>query len=244
MIVFTCSQCGRRHQRSESAAGTLLYCPCGQANRVPWESTVAEAEPPAAEQKPPQAKPVEDAPDVPARSGDRPLRRPPRRRTARRRTDPTVCLNHPNAPSQHPCADCGESFCALCLVTLQERHLCGPCKNFRLHVLQRPPDVSNLALASMLVALLCSPVVFCLTLLPASISDSQSTWPFIWCAVCVSIPLLALFLGWKALRRIESDSGPRLGGQALALTGMTTAVIGLLWCLVVAGVSALHSLGM
>jgi hypothetical protein len=237
MIVFTCSQCGRRHQRPESAAGTLLYCPCGQANRVPWESTVAEPEPPARAEKPLEAEPV-DAPPRPRE--DRPWR-PARRRPARRRTDPAFCFNHPTAPSRHPCADCGESFCGLCLVTLQEQFLCGPCKNFRLGALQRPANISGLALTSMLVALVTSPVVFCLTIVPAFASEGQPLWPLLFDLVCVCAPVTALFLGWKALRDIESR--PRVGGRVMAITGMTTATVGLLWCLAVAWVAVLHGLG-
>jgi hypothetical protein len=233
MIVFTCPQCGRRHQRPESAARTLIYCPCGAANRVPWESTAAEPEPPPAAEMPADPGPPEEAP--------RP-RRSSRRKPARRRTDPAVCFNHPAVPSQHPCADCGESFCGQCLVTLQEDHLCGPCKNFRLAALQRPPNISGRALASMLVALVSSPVVFCLTLLPLSISPDQPVWSLLWAAVCVAAPLLALLLGWKALREIET--GPRAGGRVMAITGMTTAVVGLLWCLVVFWVTAVHGLGL
>jgi hypothetical protein len=234
MIVFTCSQCGRRHQRPDSAAGTLIYCTCGTANRVPWEST-AEPEPPPAE-KPVETEPPEESPRP---RPDRP-RRSAQRRPARRRTDPAVCFNHPTVASQHPCADCGESFCGQCLVTLQEDHLCGPCKNFRLGVLQRPPNISGRALASMLVALVSSPIVFCLTLLPVTLSPDQPVWLLLWTAICLSAPLTALLLGWKALREIET--GPRAGGRVMAITGMTTAAVGLLWCLVVFWVTAAHGL--
>jgi hypothetical protein len=233
MIVFTCSQCGRRHQRPDSAAGTLIYCSCGAPNRVPWESTAPEPEPPPKAEKPAEAEPREESP--------RP-RRSARRRPARRRTDPAVCFNHPSVPSQHPCADCGESFCGGCLVTLQEDHLCGPCKNFRLAALQRPPSISGRALASMLVALVGSPFVFCATLLPMSLSPDQPAWALFWAVVFIAAPVTALLLGWKALRDIET--GPRAGGRVMAITGMTTAAVGLLWCLVVFWVSAVHGLGL
>jgi len=35
MIWFACKQCGKRHKQPEDAAGSLIFCECGQANRVP-----------------------------------------------------------------------------------------------------------------------------------------------------------------------------------------------------------------
>ena len=46
MIWFACKQCGKRHGRAESLVGTLVFCECGQGNRVPWASTVPEPEAP------------------------------------------------------------------------------------------------------------------------------------------------------------------------------------------------------
>ena len=59
MIWFTCRQCGKRHVRPEAECGTLVFCECGQGNRVPWQSTVAEEEAPALERT--------EVPPVPAR---------------------------------------------------------------------------------------------------------------------------------------------------------------------------------
>lgn len=39
MIRFACKSCGKRHRQPTDAAGSLVFCSCGQANRVPWEST-------------------------------------------------------------------------------------------------------------------------------------------------------------------------------------------------------------
>jgi len=54
-----------------------------------------------------------------ARRGGPDLTRPVRRRPGLRRRDPRFCLNHEERPSEQPCADCGDGFCADCLVTLQ-----------------------------------------------------------------------------------------------------------------------------
>ena len=48
MIWFTCKQCGKTHGRPENSVGSLVFCECGAGNTVPWESTVAEPEQPAA----------------------------------------------------------------------------------------------------------------------------------------------------------------------------------------------------
>ena len=45
MIWFSCPKCGKTHGRPENSAGTMVFCECGQGNRVPWESTVAEPPP-------------------------------------------------------------------------------------------------------------------------------------------------------------------------------------------------------
>src|SRR5438874_9786727 len=114
MIWFACKQCGQRHSRPDDAAGTVVFCDCGKGNRVPWTSTEPAdvPEPSAAERE----------------DNDRPRRR----RGPAERRDRGYCLNHPDTASEQTCADCGEGFCADCVVTLQGEVLCGPCKNFRI----------------------------------------------------------------------------------------------------------------
>ena len=46
MIFFACKQCGKRFERPNQAAGTLLFCPCGAGTHVPWESTLPAEEVP------------------------------------------------------------------------------------------------------------------------------------------------------------------------------------------------------
>ena len=65
MIWFACKQCGKRHSRAESSIGTLIFCECGQANTVPWESTV-------------EAPPVTEAPEPLPAAPAAPLPLPPR----------------------------------------------------------------------------------------------------------------------------------------------------------------------
>jgi hypothetical protein len=117
MIWFACKQCCKRHGRGEHLAGTLVFCECGQGNRVPWSSTAAEPEPEEALPAPP-LRPRAPRPTVDEkRSGPELLR--PRRSRERRRPDPAYCLNHEEAPKEAMCAACHGSFCSACVVTLQ-----------------------------------------------------------------------------------------------------------------------------
>src|SRR5262245_49517598 len=128
MIWFACKGCGKKHARPESAAGTLVFCECGQGNVAPWESTAPAEEAPPVE--PPAAaapalEPVlvgEDrVPVARAVPAGAPPPLPPR---------PDGCLQHPHLPAEQPCDACQERFCGHCLVLFQGRWLCGPCKNF------------------------------------------------------------------------------------------------------------------
>src|SRR6516165_12485880 len=112
MIWFACKQCGKRHGRAESLSGTLVFCECGQGNRVPWSSTVPEPEPEVAAPAPPpprrRASHEEDqpGPELPS----------PRRKRERRRPDPAYCLNHEETPKEAICDACHSSFCSACVV--------------------------------------------------------------------------------------------------------------------------------
>jgi hypothetical protein len=210
MIWFACKQCGKRHERPDEAAGTLVFCGCGQANRVPWESTAPA--PPEGEAKAPP---------------------PRRRRPEPRRRDPGYCLNHEEAAAQHTCPDCGEAFCGRCVVEFQGRVLCGPCKDLRVRNLQRPARVVPLAIFSLVAGLVSAPVLFCATVMPLTLEASDEARAA-WGLVGMVLPGVALALSLLALREIESK--PQAGGRALALTGAACAVAGLLWSLSVSGV--------
>jgi len=215
MIWFTCKQCGKTHGRPEGSVGSMIFCDCGQGNTVPWESTVAEPETPPAPAAPTAGsttpiplRPEDDLPQILPRV---------RRRPGRRQSDPAYCLNHETVASQHKCWDCGEAFCADCVVTLQGTLLCGPCKNYRVRRLLRPPRLSGLALTSALLALVSGPLVFCL-------------YPFAAASGALLLSLLALVpqlvafvLGALALRSTEADT--QRSGRSLAITGMVTAAV-------------------
>lgn len=211
MIWFSCKQCGKVHGRAESSVGTVIFCDCGQGNTVPWESTAAEPPPePVEVPATPKLTPVKfDAPPPPT-PGPRDERR--RRGGAR---DPNACLNHEERAKFAGCAECGESFCAACLATLQGDVLCGPCKNHRVRALQKSAPFSSMAVLSLALALLAGPLTFCF--LPLGRSST-------FLGYLALLPQIgALVLGATALRRIESQG--RLSGRSLALTGIVTAAV-------------------
>src|SRR5262245_48987593 len=121
MISFACKKCARTHRRPEGQAGTLVFCDCGQANRVPW-ATEVELVPPA------QPRPVLDAQPVPPATPPLPSRRPGR---LLGKVNPNFCFHHLDDPSTAACAACRLPFCDACVVLLRGETLCGPCKNFR-----------------------------------------------------------------------------------------------------------------
>jgi hypothetical protein len=213
VIHFACKQCGKPFARAEEAAGTLVFCECGTGNRVPWESTIS---PP-----PPEAEPLGPTTDVPAPDdAERELPRPRARSRARRDVpdrDPSYCLNHQDRPRQETCADCGESFCTSCVITFDGKTLCGPCKNFRIRSMQRPAQFSVYALFSLLLGLVTGPIgLFCFGM-------STTTRSVVPSFAGLVLPVLAIFLGAKALRDIETQ--PNRSGRSLAISGMVCGVV-------------------
>jgi hypothetical protein len=174
----------------------------------------------------PAAAPATAAAPPPREDADLPEILPRvRRRSGRHRPDPAYCLNHDTVPSQHKCPDCGESFCADCVLTLQGATLCGPCKNYRVRRLLRPPRMSGFALASVLVAMLTGPLVLCL----AALGDPSRMLALI---LILLVPQIAAFLlGAMGLRTTETD--PQRSGRSLAITGMVTAGVACVVTLVV-----------
>jgi hypothetical protein len=241
IIWFVCENCGKKHGRPESSSGSLVFCDCGQGNTVPWESTtepevvvVTELLPPAPELAPVRF-PVEksSAPPVrlPSRPSDReddragrprrPASFPPRPRPRQR--DPNICLNHPTVISQAICVDCKNGFCQDCLIQLGGEPVCAACKNQRVKALSKAAPMSQLALVSLLLALVTGPLAFCLYPLGRSFSSQTlSAWAL--------IPQLAsLGLGVWALAVTEKNR--RLGGKALAISAIVTASFAALWSL-------------
>jgi hypothetical protein len=239
MIWFQCKQCGKTHGRPDAQAGTLVFCECGAGTRVPWASTAPEPEEAAV----PEAEAVPEPPPAarvpaPPREED-PWAFPPARRReppSRRQTDPSVCLNHPGSASGQTCVACGEAFCAACVTSLEGRTLCGPCKDFRVRVLERPPRVSTLALVAAIVSLLGGPFAcLCGSFGVGQEASGQGTpaAAVVFSALGMLAPLTGLLLAALALREIETKPG--VGGRALAMTGAVAGAAGALWTLTVAG---------
>lgn len=230
MIWFACKQCGKRHGGAEHLAGTLVFCECGQGNRVPWSSTVEEPEPEAAQPAPaPPPRPrVPQSPRDEARSDPEFLR--PRRSRERRRPNPAYCLNHDETPKEAMCAVCHCSFCAACIVSLQGQTLCGPCKNFRLGAMSRPTRLPPLAIVAFVLALVSTVVCLMLSFLAIGATttlDAGLALAIPCCVIALGFSVGELILGWLALRHI--DRQPALGGRGLAMTGAMAGLIGIVW---------------
>lgn len=215
MIYFRCKQCGKSLERPPAAAGSLVFCECGQGTRVPWESTdpplASLAEEEADATVPPSVIPIAEE-----READPEYARYPRVIPQR---DPHSCFNHPEADADQTCAACGLGFCAACVVRWRGETLCGPCKNFKIARLQRPPRLSVLALSALLAAVLTSPVGLCLTMMTAGMKAPA----FIAIGVSAIPPLLSLVLGGAALHQVENN--PNLTGRSLAMTAVVAAAV-------------------
>ena len=235
MIWFACKQCGKRHGRGEHLAGTLVFCECGQGNRVPWSSTAEEPEP--EEARPAPLPPPKSGVPRPARDDDRPepeFRRPLRSRE-RRRPNPAYCLNHDETPKEATCDACRCSFCSACVVTLEGQTLCGPCKNFRISGLSRPSRLTPLAIVAFVLALVTTVVTLFLTFLAIGLEVGSDNGVFPAVACCFIALAFAggeTVVGWLALRQI--DRQPALGGRALAMTGAVAGLTGIVWAIAIA----------
>jgi hypothetical protein len=241
MIWFTCKQCGKRHSRAEGLAGTLVFCDCGQGNRVPWASTTAPAEPLDAQPVPvpvPPSRPRTVPREIPEAlpTGPPPAAPLPPRPPASlpRKVRPEFCFNHDEDASTGTCAACRLPFCPNCLVALGGQTLCGPCKNFRVGGMGRPPRVLPLAVVALVVSLVSGPVTLILSLVAVGLHIGEGTTGEAvgLCILALVLPVAGLVLAGMALRRI--DARPQLGGRALAASGACAALVGALWCVSVA----------
>ncbi len=239
MIWFTCKQCGKTHGRDESSAGTMVFCTCGQGVTVPWESTAPPPAPsalPATElPKGPDLAPIQfetvyvgpsgpiDSPksstaaDRRASAAEEEEDDRPRRRGRNEKLDPDYCLNHQRRPYVGACADCGERFCADCLVKLEGNQLCSTCKNFRARRREIPPVTSSLASASLIISLIAGPLMICMLMSSQRDAIRVLSW------ISLLPQLLAIGLGIWALRDAEREN--KGGGQWVAVTGVTTAAV-------------------
>lgn len=233
MIWFACKQCGKRHGRAEHLAGTLVFCECGHGNRVPWSSTVPEPEPQEAQLAPPPRPRVPRPSSEDERPGPDFLR--PRRSREKRRIDSAYCLNHEETPKEATCEACHCSFCSACVVTLQSHTLCGPCKNFRIRNMSRPARLLPLALVAFVLGLVSIVVSLILTLVAVAASEMAESGILVAVFCCLIAVVLAggeLVVGGVALRQL--DRQPTLGGRALAMSGATAGLTGLVWASAIA----------
>jgi hypothetical protein len=242
MIRFACKQCGKAHAREDELAGTLVFCACGEGNRVPWSSTLAETA--EAEVEPRRKLELSHPRDDDGNDAPAPAERwRPSSRSSER--DDSCCLNHMDRAAVAKCAACGESFCSACCVNLQGQQLCGPCKDFRARALRRPPRISALAVASCALALLfAGPISFCLPWISvaAQADGGLLALPtFVFGTIAVVVPLAVFVLGLFALREIELSS--QVSGRPAALTGTIAAGVSLLWSVVVYAAVILKSAG-
>jgi hypothetical protein len=236
MIHFTCKQCGKTHSRPDTAAGTMVFCTCGNGNTVPWESTAAEpadAPPVATGPSVPELAPIQFEPVTiaappsstppPTYDCNRPNDPQPaidEDRASRRgrgdKRDPEFCFNHQRRPRVDACAECEEAFCPDCLVRFQGVMLCGPCKNFRSRRQELPPVASSVANASLIISLLAGPLMMCFFLTSPGNSAMR-----ILSLVSLVPQFLALGLGVWALYDAEKEH--KGGGQGVALTGVAAS---------------------
>jgi hypothetical protein len=232
MIWFTCSNCGKKHGRPETSIGSLVFCECGTGNTVPWDSTT---EPPAMPSEPVNVPPPPLPPrlePVPLNEERIPAARPapqaaqrPRGRGGEYR-DPTRCFNHPYLNQEHTCTLCNEHFCGHCVVTFQEKTYCGPCKNYQVRTLNKPPQPSLLAIFALIVGISAGPLGFCL--LPFAVTG----WIVPFLAFALLFQMFGIALGVLALMRMQQN--PLLTGRSLAMTGILSAALGVVLMGVVA----------
>ncbi len=238
MIYFACSKCGKRDTRPESQAGSLVFCPCGKSNRVPWPShgadpvpasrpiPILDAEPApqprraAPRPEPPPARPA--APEGPTFS------RKPMRLLGK--VNPKFCFHHDDSPSETTCSACRLPFCASCVVAQQGEQLCGPCKNFRLAGMGRAERVLPLSIVSFVVSLAGGPVALILSLVGLGLfrGDGMTMAALALCLVGAALPVGGLVLARMALRLIDQQA--HSGGRSLATSCAGICIVELLWC--------------
>jgi hypothetical protein len=236
MIAFACKKCGRRHRRPEGQAGTLVFCDCGQANRVPWASEVEDV-PPVQPVPPTPPRRVLDAEPAPVPAPAPPTALPlPSRRPGRLlgKVNPNFCFQHADNASTAACAACRLSFCDACVIQFQGATLCGPCKNFRVASPGRARRVLPLAAVALVVALASGPVALTLSLTGTGLVRSEGLLAVAvaLCLLGAALPAAALALSAVALGRL--DARPEASGRGLAASGVCVSLVGVVWCATVA----------
>lgn len=262
MIWFTCNKCGKRHSRPDTQSGVQVFCDCGTGIRVPWNSTAApeilDAQPVSVPAPAPiPVPPVRPVP-VPPRESDRaprPQRLPtppprddlplPPRQANRlpRRVRAGLCFNHDDDASSATCSACRLPFCPNCLVLIGGEPLCGPCKNFKFAGLGRPVRPLPMSVLALLVSLVSAPVMLALTLLAAGLYRGEGLFAVAvaLCLLALALPLTGLWLSLTAIKRLETQSHHT--GRGMAAGGLCTALLGLLWAVVVGAIVLVQATG-
>src|SRR5262249_19772045 len=157
-------------------------------------------------------------------SDDEPRGELPRRRRETRRANPRYCLNHEDAPSETICDDCKMSFCNGCVVSLQGKMVCGPCKNFRVRGLNRPTRVTALSIITLVVGLVSGPITFCLGLFTVvgQEKNPSSAVVIMLALIGLILPIAALVLARFALREMERKANT--SGRSFAFTGAVSGL--------------------
>src|SRR5262249_37864666 len=123
-----------------------------------------------------------------------------------------------------------------CVVALQGKTVCGPCKNFRVRGLNRPMRVTPLSIITLVVGLVSGPITFCLGLFTVVGQEkSPSTAVVIMLGVIgLILPVATLVLARYALREMERKANT--GGRSFALTGAVSGLAGVLWVLTISSI--------
>jgi hypothetical protein len=162
-----------------------------------------------------------------------PARSPPR---IPRRVRPTLCFIHDADASTETCSACKLPFCNNCLVSLQGKPLCGPCKNFSIAGMGRTTRLLPLAVLALVVSLVSAPVVLSLTLLGVALhlSEGYLGVAVALCVLSLTVTTTGLLLGLLALRRFETQ--PQFAGRGLACGALCAAFMGMTWSVAVAAI--------
>jgi tetratricopeptide (TPR) repeat protein len=137
-----------------------------------------------------------------------------------------TCLNHPGAAAETACAGCRRPFCPSCLVSLQGRLLCGPCRDTRVARMQG--DTGSPTMADQIL-----PVRN-----PQALTGYYiGVFSLIPCFGLVAGPA-ALILGMRGLRAVRER--PELPGKAHAITATVLGALTTLanWGLLLFGLLA------
>ena len=114
------------------------------------------------------------------------------------------CYVHPDREATGTCVGCGKFICAECAQPVQGRNYCAQCVQNGVPF-QQSISTNPLAIASLVLALVSVPLMFCYG-----------------CGILFSIA--AIITGLVARREIR-QSGGRQGGDGMAIAGLVTGIV-------------------